>query len=284
MNYNYEGKICVVTGAASGMGEACAKLLVEQGAKVYALDIGEIKVEGVEKKIFVDLSEKESIDKAFAEIPEHIDCYFGVAGVLGLAFPFIKTVKIDLISNKYICEEYLVNRMSEGGAIAFVSSAIGVNWEQEGNIKYYKPILEAEGWDGAVEAAEATGVTKLPNGLAYAFSKMAVNYYTYMAQSIFGPKKVRVNSICPGNTSTNFAAGMSDEGVSDEVKYRFSGYTYRSATSYEMAYPLVFVNSDLASFMSGAIIPVDGGSFIEIVAGKRPNPIGTTIDNMLNRR
>ena len=54
----YKDKVCVVTGAASGMGRAAAEMLVDLGAKVYALDWVEAKVEGLAKYIHTDLSKK----------------------------------------------------------------------------------------------------------------------------------------------------------------------------------------------------------------------------------
>jgi len=98
--FGYVGKICVVTGAASGMGKAAAEMLVDLGAKVYALDWADVNVEGIEKYIHTDLSKKESIDQAFQEIPNHVDSFFGIAGVSGAKCDFITTTKIDLISNK----------------------------------------------------------------------------------------------------------------------------------------------------------------------------------------
>lgn len=65
----YTGKVCVVTGAASGMGKATAEMLVDLGAMVYALDWAEVKVEGITAYLHTDLSKKESIDAAFAQIP-----------------------------------------------------------------------------------------------------------------------------------------------------------------------------------------------------------------------
>ena len=106
----YTGKVCVVTGAASGMGKATAEMLVDLGAMVYALDWAEVKVEGITAYLHTDLSKKESIDAAFAQIPDHIDCYFGIAGVSGLGTDFLTTTKIDLISNKYISECILTAR------------------------------------------------------------------------------------------------------------------------------------------------------------------------------
>ena len=79
--FGYKDKICVVTGASSGMGEATVKMLVDLGAKVYAIDINECKVDWITKFIKCNLANKEEIDEAFKEIPNHIDAFFGVAGL-----------------------------------------------------------------------------------------------------------------------------------------------------------------------------------------------------------
>ena len=75
--FNYLGKICVVTGAASGIGKATAEMLVELNAEVYLLDKNTIRIPGA-KYVYVDLNDKNSIDAAFNEIPERIDSFFGV--------------------------------------------------------------------------------------------------------------------------------------------------------------------------------------------------------------
>ena len=61
---NYKDKVAVVTGASSGMGKATAEVLVDLGAKVYALDWNECDVKGIESYVHVDLSKKDSIDEA----------------------------------------------------------------------------------------------------------------------------------------------------------------------------------------------------------------------------
>ena len=198
----YTGKVCVVTGAASGMGKATAEMLVDLGAMVYALDWAEVKVEGITAYLHTDLSKKESIDAAFAQIPDHIDCYFGIAGVSGLGTDFLTTTKIDLISNKYISECILTARMTEGGAIAYMTSTAGIGWEQEGNKRHYLPVVEAEGWDGAVAALEKTPLIHLPGNLGYSFSKLAMNYLVAKQQALFAARKIRVNAVLPGSTDT----------------------------------------------------------------------------------
>ena len=97
----YQGKTCVVTGAASGMGKATCEMLLDLGAKVYAMDIAEITLP-VEKSIKVNLGDKASIDEAFTQLPDHIDRFFGIAGVSGVKTDFKTTVAINFVGHKYI--------------------------------------------------------------------------------------------------------------------------------------------------------------------------------------
>lgn len=264
--FGYAGKICVVTGAASGMGKATAEMLVDLGAKVYALDWATVNIEGIEKYICTDLSQKDSIDKAFEAIPQQIDSFFGIAGVSGAKCDFITTAKIDLISNKYICEEILVNRMSKGGSIAFMTSTGGIGWEKEGNKKVYLPLLKAKGWQASVEVLEKSILRHLPGTLGYPFSKLAMNYYVAQLQKEFASTGIRVNAVLPGSTDT----GLKDEftkmvgGETELLKH--CGYAHRLAKSEEMAKPIVFLNSDMASYISGELMIVDYGSTIEETA------------------
>lgn len=262
----YTGKVCVVTGAASGMGKATAEMLVDLGAMVYALDWAEVKVEGITAYLHTDLSKKESIDAAFAQIPDHIDCYFGIAGVSGLGTDFLTTTKIDLISNKYISECILTARMTEGGAIAYMTSTAGIGWEQEGNKRHYLPVVEAEGWDGAVAALEKTPLIHLPGNLGYSFSKLAMNYLVAKQQALFAARKIRVNAVLPGSTDTGL-----------------KGDFLKLTGSEEMAMPIVFQCSDMASYLSGDLMVVDYGSPLEVEAGIRPNAMAFTFDMILEK-
>lgn len=91
-NYlGYKDKVCVVTGAASGMGKATCEILINLGAKVYAMDLAPITLP-VEKAIELNLGDRESIDKAFSEVPAEIDRFFGIAGVSGVTTDFATTI------------------------------------------------------------------------------------------------------------------------------------------------------------------------------------------------
>lgn len=285
--FEYVGKDVVVTGAASGMGNATAKLLVELGANVYALDVKEVEIAGIKQFIQVDLSEKDSIDQAFSQIPEKIDAFFGVAGLLGAALDFMYVAKVNLIANKYILEDILIDRMKENGAIAIVTSAVATNWALEGNTKYYKSVLDAKGYDNTVAALEATGLTKINQGFAYIYTKLAMTYMIAKFQSIYGPKHIRVNALLPGETYTYFGSeGNNGQAISKEGDQLsdYAGYSDRQADAMEMAKPLAFLNSPLASYISGAILHADYGTSIEVLAGIRNSPVGNSIDDTFQQK
>ena len=128
--FGYKDKICVVTGASSGMGEATVKMLVDLGAKVYAIDINECRVDWITKFIKCDLSKKEDIDKAFLDIPEHIDSFFGIAGLSGAKTDYRTTFDCNYTANMYITLNYLKNRMSKGGSIVYCTSTAGLEWKK----------------------------------------------------------------------------------------------------------------------------------------------------------
>lgn len=268
--FGYQGQIAVVTGAASGMGKATTEMLVDLGAKVYALDWQKVEVDGIEKYIHVDLSQKESIDQAFQEIPDHIHAFFGIAGVSGAKNDFITTCKIDLLSNQYICVEYLIHRMQKGDAIAFMTSTGGNGWEREDNKDIYLPVIQASGWDGKVAAIEKTGMSRMPGTMAYPFSKLAMNYLTVYLQSTFASQGIRVNAVLPGSTDTGMKDEFTQMAGGEEALLSHCGYAKRLATSEEMAMPIVFLNSVMASYISGEHLIVDFSQTSEEIAGIKP--------------
>ena len=99
----YAGKNAVITGAASGMGQAAAQLLVDLGATVYALDIAEITVPEVRAHC-VDLKDASTIDAALAELPERIHAVFNCAGVPSPPCSMADTVLINFSGLRYLTE------------------------------------------------------------------------------------------------------------------------------------------------------------------------------------
>lgn len=256
--FGYKNKICVVTGAASGIGKKTAELLIELDAEVYALDITKIELEGAKKFIEVDLSSKESIDLAMKQLPEHIDSFFGVAGLSGAKTNYYKTFTVNYIANKYITEEYLKNRMSTGGTIAYVTSTGGLYWDKYAH--EFEKFTNAKTWDEMIEALHKQAKETTLGMMAYPLSKRALNYYMAKLAIELGPEKIRVNALLPGSTDTGMKKEFEVEAGGMDALVAETGTAKRLATPEEMAEPLIFLNSDMATFITGLPLIVDAGT------------------------
>ena len=115
----YEGKTVVMTGAASGMGAAAAHLLVDLGAEVHALDIGDVTAP-VHQALATDMKRKASIDAAIAALPAEIDVLFNCAGVPHPPASRLDTVMINFVGLRHLTDA-LLPRIRSGGAIASIA-------------------------------------------------------------------------------------------------------------------------------------------------------------------
>lgn len=256
--FGYNNKICIVTGAASGIGKATAELLIELGAEVYALDITKTQITGVKEFIEVDLSNKESIDNAMNQVPTHIDSFFGIAGLSGAKTNYYKTFTVNYIANKYITEYYLKNRMSYGGTIAYVTSTGGLYWDKYEN--EFEKFTNAKTWDEMINVLHQQAKEDTLGMMAYPLSKRALNYYTAKLAIELGPKKIRVNALLPGSTDTGMKEEFEVEAGGIDALVAETGTANRLATPEEMAKPLIFLNSEMASFITGLPLIVDAGT------------------------
>jgi len=270
--FGYANKICVVTGAASGMGNSLTRMLVDLGAEVYALDRNPCSIPGVFKEIKVDLIKKEDIDHAFLnEIPYEIDNFFGVAGISGLSNTMLETFKVNYLANKYIIEEYLFSRMIPGGAITLVTSSGGLGWELPQNKEEYMCIITPKGYDDTLKALEELcdpreGKIQVP--LFYGVSKRAINYYIATVVEELANKNVRINAILPMGTDTGLRDHFAEfsGGLDNMIEYG-TGAAHRMALPRDMAGPLAFLGSQLAGFCSGVLLSVDYGMLLPMLAG-----------------
>lgn len=252
--FNYKDKVCVVTGSSNGMGLATTKMLVDLGAKVYAVSRSETKVEGLAGCLKCNLSSKADVDRVFAQLPEQIDCFFGVAGLSGAKTDYVTTFNCDFTANKYITLNYLVHRMREGGSITFVSSTAGLNWRE--HRKEQNAVVHAEGWEGTEKALGRLPEIS-PSNFAYIYAKRCICQFAAEQAVELGKRGIRVNTVMPGSTQS----GMKDEfeklAGGREALLAETGVAHRLASAEEMAGPIVFLGSDLCSFVSGVDFAVD---------------------------
>lgn len=269
--FGYEGKKVVINGAASGMGEAATRLLVDLGAEIYALDIKEVKLP-VKKYIHTDLSKKELIDAALVEIPGNVDRVFTCAGVPGPPFTPIQTVMVNFVGNRYMVEA-LLPRVVDGGAVSMISSIAGQGWQavlkvldqfiaitgfeqSRAWLEAHPEVLRSESRDWI--DAHPGEASPSQDAAPYAFSKQCLVAYVKSRAWELAKRKIRINTLSPGDTATPmmtaFHAAYTKEGI-DMMVTPIDRY----ATPQEMGGPLVFLNSDMASYISGLDMVVDFG-------------------------
>lgn len=265
----YDGKKVVITGAASGMGQAAAALLVDLGAEVYALDIAEVLVP-VAKSINVDMKDPATLDSALGDLPDEIYALFNCAGVPTPPFSALDTMLINFVGLRYLTDA-LIPRISNGGAIASIASTAGMAWKS--NLETVNQFLAL---DSSFETANQWFENN-PDGLAdaYGFSKQCIIVYTISKAKELAQKGIRINCIAPSPTESGFMDKLKGEGkMPDEVIDLFLPSNGRYATGAEMGEPLVVLNSKLASFVSGNNIPIDYGYCAEVQMGQRDDLLG----------
>lgn len=265
----YQGRNVVITGAASGMGQAAAQLLVDLGAVVYGLDIADVTVP-VERVIKTDMKDAASIDAALDLLPEEVHALFNCAGVPSPPFSREDTIMINFVGLRYLTEA-LLPRIPEGGAIASIASTAGMGWRPA-----LEKVREFLALDNRFETAEQwlrDNVKATPDG--YGFSKQCIIVYTMSTARELAKKGVRINCIAPSPTDSAFMQQLKGEGqIPDEAVELFLPSNGRYATGADMGQPLVLLNSRLAGFVSGNNLPVDFGYCAEVVMGQRDDLLG----------
>lgn len=260
---NYEGKQVVVTGAASGMGEATAKILLEQGAKVYALDRNEAKIP-VHQSFKVNLGSQESIDAVVSQLPAEVDSIFSCAGVAGTTysggrFTPAEVLTINFIGCRYLIES-LIPRMPEGSSIATVSSLAGMGWIQK--LDVLLPFIKTESFEAAkrwvdenISDPRVMDQDETKNG-SYALSKEALIAWVKYRSYSLSEKKIRLNNISPSTTVTPMLKDFNDIAKAN-VTGGFISLVGRSAIADDPANALVLINSGLNTYISGQDLQVD---------------------------
>ncbi len=255
----YDGKRAIVTGAASGMGAATAKLVTELGGEVFALDVNEPTVP-VAKFLATDLSDPAAVRAAVDAVGGPVHALFNCAG-LPNTFPPQKVMAVNFLGHRHLTE-LAVPLMPPGGAIAFISSVGGMGYMMHmaelGELAQVTDFAAATVWCEERETLIADG---------YSFSKEAIIYYTMARSSALLQQGIRINCISPGPTNTammpHFERAMGAEFMRD-----FPKPIGRNSTAEEQAYPLVFLNSDAASYISGHNLMVDGGFLAAMMTGQ----------------
>lgn len=236
-----EGKVAVITGAGQGIGRACVNVFLREGAKVLAVDFSGVEMQVADEcgpdcaAFHTDVSKEDEIEAMFAFALEtfgRVDAAVMAAGTQGgREAPEFTAEEYDLMTATNLrgvmfCIKHAARAMKQtGGSIMTYTSVAGIGAEQMAPVPY---------------TAAKTAV----HGVSRVF---AIDY---------APDNIRVNVIACGFTKTEMMDGIDGPTLAHMESKPLLG---RAATPREQAEVAAFLASDRSSYITGAVIPVDGG-------------------------
>jgi meso-butanediol dehydrogenase/(S,S)-butanediol dehydrogenase/diacetyl reductase len=257
-----DGKVALITGGGTGIGTAIADRFVEEGAKVCISGRRQSKLENVAKSLPQGM-----VAVCAGDVTKFEDCERMVNTTVSFGG------KIDVLINNAAIDP--------GGAVLDLNPEL---WRHVIDINLtgpflmtkaaLKPMIQAGG-GSIINISALGGLRCLPGMPAYCTSKAGLNHFTKQVALDYGPANIRCNVVCPGGTRTDMlsealtpvaqAMGTDIEGIfakmSSNVPLR------RIASASEVSGICVYLASEDSSYMTGAVLLLDGGAAIVDVAG-----------------
>ncbi|MBM3607054.1 MAG: SDR family oxidoreductase [Alphaproteobacteria bacterium] len=258
--FDLSGRTAFITGAASGLGFAMTEAMAENGAVVCLADIDAAglekaaehfrKISNRVETLQLDVRDADAIKRgvtSFADRHGRLDIVFANAGITGGApisqrEGFIENIDLNVWRN--------VIDVNLTGVFATLQAAAA--------------IMKPQRSGRIIATASIAGMrTSNVSGYAYSATKAAVIHVVHLAAAELAPYDIRVNGIAPGPFMTNIAGGrMFREPERVEMMAQGTGLG-RVADPRELKGLALLLASDASSFITGQVIPIDGGSLVK---------------------
>ena len=240
-----EGKVVIITGAGSGMGLCAAKLFYAEGARLVLADITgkaqQVAAELGERAVGITTDVRLAADvDAMVELAVKkfggVDVLCNVAGVSGALVPLTETDEQNF--------DFMID-VNLRGPFLTMKRAI--------------PEIKKRGGGTIVNIASTAALIGTPNIATYAASKAGLVALSRSAALEYAKSGIRINLICPGVIETPmYTSGMQENPEMVEYLKRLIPMG-RTGQPEEIACAMLFLASDLSSYMTGAVLPLEGG-------------------------
>ncbi len=241
-----KGKIAVITGGTRGIGYATVKKFLENGAKVVLFGsrsetvekaLSSLKAENPDWEVsgdYPNLSDLASVKAAMQKIKDQYR-------------------KIDiLVNNAGVSDSTKIEDYAEGQFDKIMSLNINGMFNA---IQSVVGIMRENGGGCILNTSSMVSISGQPSGVAYPTSKFAVNGLTLSLARELGPSKIRVNAVAPGITNTDMVAALPEQMIQPMIN---AIPLRRIGEPEDIANAFLFLASDLASYVTGEILSVDG--------------------------
>ncbi|MFM7331038.1 MAG: SDR family NAD(P)-dependent oxidoreductase [Brachymonas sp.] len=239
-----QGKVVIITGAAQGIGAACAQRFAREDAKVMLADVNDAAGFALAAKLqasymHCDVSHKPQIDALVEKtlaLHGRIDVLINNAGIFKAA-PFLDVSEDDFDT---------VIRVNLKGSFLMAQAAA-------------RAMVAGNTRGSIINMSSVNGVLAIPSIASYNMSKGGINQLTRVAALALADHGIRVNAVAPGTIATELAAQavLTDEAAKAKIMSRTP--MRRLGEPSEIAQVVAWLASDAASYITGEIVTVDGG-------------------------
>jgi NAD(P)-dependent dehydrogenase (short-subunit alcohol dehydrogenase family) len=253
VSFGLGGRVCVVTGGAQGIGEACARRFAREGASTVIADIADERGQALATElgalyVHCDVGDKAQVDAAVAQVLQahgRIDVLVNNAGIFRAAdFLDVTEADYDAVLRVNLKGSFLM-----GQAVAREMVKAPPRPGADGRVSR----------GAIVNMSSVNAVLTIPTISTYNMSKGGLNQLTRVMALSLADKGIRVNAVAPGTIATELAA--QSVLTSEEARQRIMSRTpmRRLGEPSEVADCVAFLASDAASYITGEIVVIDGG-------------------------